>query len=66
MTADWLHPGLLLILGAWLVPLFKGRAKQAVMVVLPAAALIDCLVIGPGTYGVVRFLGHDLRPARET
>jgi multicomponent Na+:H+ antiporter subunit D len=60
MTFEWVHPGLLLIAGAWLLPLFKGRSKRAFMVALPAAALINCLLLTPGTYGAVRFVGHDL------
>src|SRR5437773_2675453 len=60
MTLEWVHPGLLLILGAWLLPLLKGRVKRAVMLILPAAALIDCLLMKPGTYGVTNFLGQDL------
>src|SRR5262245_11357810 len=60
MTPEWVHPGLLLIAGAWIVPFCKGRAKRAVIVLLPAAALIDCLLIQPGTYGVGQFLGHEV------
>jgi multicomponent Na+:H+ antiporter subunit D len=30
------------------------------MVLLPASALVDCLLMDPGTYGVVRFLGQEL------
>src|SRR5438128_1405840 len=60
MTAEWVHPGILLIAGAWLVPLLKGRAKRVVMVLLPAAALVDCLLMTPGTYGVVRVLGQQV------
>src|SRR5436309_2086332 len=56
----WVHPGLLLILGAWLVPLLKGRAKRLYMVLLPGLALVLCLLLEPGTYGVVQFLGQDL------
>jgi multicomponent Na+:H+ antiporter subunit D len=60
MTPEWVHPGLVLIAGAWIVPLVKGRTKQAVMILLPAVALIDCLLLAPGTHGAVRFLGQDL------
>jgi multicomponent Na+:H+ antiporter subunit D len=56
----WVHPGLVLILGAWLVPFLKGTTKRAFLVVLPAAALVDCLLMTPGTYGVVRFLGQEV------
>ncbi len=57
---DWLHPGILLILGALLIPLIKGKAKQIYLVALPTVALIDCIFMSPGTYGVVHFLGYEL------
>src|SRR6266513_1758475 len=60
MTPEWVHPGVLLIAGAWLLPLLKGGTKRLVMVLLPAAALADCLIIEPGTYGVLPFLGQEL------
>ena len=60
MTPEWVHPGLLLILGAWLLPLLKGRAKRIGMLAVPSAALVACALMTPGTYGVVRFLGQDL------
>ena len=60
MTPEWIHPGLILIFGAWILPLLKGRARQAVMIILPAAALIDCLLMTPGTHGVTNFLGQEL------
>ena len=60
MTIEWVHPGLLLIAGAWILPLLKGQIKRAAMLFLPAAALIDCLFMIPGTYGVTNFLGQEL------
>ena len=60
MTLEWIHPGLLLILGAWILPLLKGRVKQGAMLVVPGAALIGCLLMTPGTHGVVSFLGQEL------
>jgi multicomponent Na+:H+ antiporter subunit D len=60
MNLDWVHPGLILILGAWILPFLKGTLKRGYMVVLPAAALVDCLLQEPGTYGVVRFLGQEV------
>ena len=60
MTLEWIHPGLWLIVGAWALPLLKGRVKQAAMLLLPAVALALCLRMTPGTYGTVRFLGEDL------
>jgi multicomponent Na+:H+ antiporter subunit D len=60
MTLDWIHPGLLLIVGAWLLPLLRGNAKRAAMLLLPAAALAVCLLMTPGTYGVASFLGQEI------
>ena len=60
MTLEWVHPGLLLILGAWALPFLKGRLRDLVMLLLPAAALALCLRMTPGTYGQVSFLGQDL------
>jgi len=60
MNAEWVHPGLLLIIGAWLVPLLKGRARRVAMISLPAAALVDCILMEPGVHGAVRFLGQEL------
>jgi len=60
MTLEWVHPGLVLILGAWVLPFLKGRAKRLVMVLLPASALVLCLRLEPGTYGVVHFVGQEL------
>src|SRR2546425_5893841 len=60
MTVEWVHPGIVLIVGAWLVPLLKGRVKRVYMVLLPVAALIDCMLMTPGTYGVVRVFGQQV------
>jgi multicomponent Na+:H+ antiporter subunit D len=60
MSPDWVHPGLVLIVGAWLVPLLKGLAKRVVMIAVPAVALVICILLRPGTYGEVQFIGQDL------
>lgn len=60
MTVEWVHPGLLLIVGAWLLPWLKGQTKRLFIVLLPALALVDCVLLQPGTYGVVPFLGQNL------
>ena len=60
MTLEWVHPGLLLILGAWVLPFLKGQVKRAAMLILPAAALAACVRMSPGTYGEVSFLGQEL------
>jgi len=57
---EWLHPGILLIIGALLIPILKGRVKQAYMVALPLAALIDCILMTPGNYGNVNFMCYNI------
>ncbi len=60
MTPEWVHPGLVLIVGAWFVPLLKGvdqaRRHGAAACCRPGL----CILMEPGTYGVVRFLGQEL------
>ncbi len=60
MSLEWVHPGLLLILGAWALPLLRGRVRRLALLLLPAAALVICLRMTPGIYGQVNFLGQDL------
>ena len=60
MTVEWVHPGLVLIVGAWLLPFLKGQTKRLFMVLLPVLALVDCAMLQPGTHGVVSFLGQTL------
>src|SRR5512138_1462142 len=57
---EWIHPGLLLILGAAAVPLLAGAARKAWAVALAAAVAAWCLLMPPGHFGVVRFLGLEL------
>ena len=40
LNISWLHPGLVLILGAWILPLCKGWARRALMVAIPAVAVV--------------------------
>lgn len=73
MILDFLKfPGLVLIAGAWVLPLLKGRVKRVVMLLLPATALAICVYLGvtanamvqeglsPPTYGKVTLLGQQL------
>ena len=64
MTLEWVHPGLLLILGAWVLPFLKGGSKRAAMLLLPAAAVVVCVYSGTalkaGNYGQISFLGQQL------
>ncbi|MCG3115082.1 MAG: Na(+)/H(+) antiporter subunit D [Candidatus Manganitrophus sp. SA1] len=57
---EWVHPGLLLILGAALIPFLKGKVKEGYLVALPAAAFLLVVFLDPGRYGVFNFLGNEL------
>ncbi len=60
MTIEWVHPAILVILGALLIPLFRGRIQQAYLLLLPAAALGVVLSMSYGTYGTFQVLGFEL------
>jgi multicomponent Na+:H+ antiporter subunit D len=57
---SWIHPGLLYILGAFLIPFLPGRFKQVYLLALPAYAFYHVLQMTPGVYGSIRYLGFDL------
>lgn len=60
MIGDLIHPGLLLILGSFLIPFLKGKLKQFYLVLIPTFALLICVNLNPGLYGVLNFLGLDI------
>ena len=53
-------PALLFILGALLIPLLKGKQKQAYILAIPIVAFFDILYLSPGTSWVYHFLGYNL------
>lgn len=55
-----LPPALIFILGAFLIPLLKGRVKQGYMLLLPVIGFINLLGLSEGTHFTVRFLEYDL------
>jgi len=55
-----IHPGILLICGALLVPFFKGQAKSWFVLALPAAAFYLISTLEPSTSWQVHFFGYDL------
>ena len=67
---DSLPPGLILILGALLVPLFRGRAQQVYLVILPALGLwqvLSYLPLDAGEsveFGKIALFGHVLTVVR--
>lgn len=66
---EWLHPGLIFLFGALLIPLLKGRFRQAYLLILPAVAFIDLILITKGVFGngpfwQLSFLGYELTLGR--
>jgi multicomponent Na+:H+ antiporter subunit D len=57
---DPLPPAAILIGGALLVPLFKGKFKSAFLLTVPVLALVNLLLMPAGTYAVVPFLDYHL------
>jgi multicomponent Na+:H+ antiporter subunit D len=55
-----MHPAMLLICGALLVPFFKGYAKNWFVIALPAAAFYLISTLEPGASWQVHFFGYDL------
>ena len=59
------HPALIFILGALLLPVAPGRrAKQVLLLLIPLAALADLLIMPQGTYWSYKFLSYQLTFAR--
>jgi len=56
----WLHPGFILIIGALLIPLFKGKWRQAYLILPPAAALIAVILTYTGIFGDIPFSAWQL------
>lgn len=60
MINSVLPPSLILIIGAFFIPLLKGRLKSFYMLVLPFIAFVIFLNIGQGNFWVVKFWGYKL------
>ncbi|MDI6655145.1 MAG: Na(+)/H(+) antiporter subunit D [Candidatus Hydrothermarchaeota archaeon] len=57
---EWIPPAAIFILGAFLIPILEGRARQIYMLLVPVLAFINLLQMSEGTYWVYNFLGYDL------
>ncbi len=62
MTIDAVPPGLPLILGALLLPLLRGRAREAVTLLLPLALLAHVWYLPEGILLQFAFLGMTVEP----
>jgi multicomponent Na+:H+ antiporter subunit D len=59
-----LSPGLVLIFGAALVPIFRGHARSAYMLALPVVALALTLTLPHGDHGQLSLFGLTLTTVR--
>lgn len=62
MTGDFITipPAAIFIIGALLIPLFKGRVRQAYLLLIPIVALIDVYFMQHGTYWYHPFMEYEL------
>lgn len=56
------HPGLILVLGAFLLPFLKGGARSAAILALPLVALFCLWRLPEGTLWSTHWLGYELAP----
>ncbi len=53
-------PALIFIVGAFLVPLFRGKAKSIYLLLLPVISFINLIYISYGTHGGINFLDYQI------
>jgi len=57
-------PGLLLIIGALLVPFIKGQMRQVYMLALPILGIFQLMFLDAGTFGTISLFGYELTHVR--
>jgi multicomponent Na+:H+ antiporter subunit D len=62
MTEVLIHPGLVLIVGALLLPLLRGTLRSVAVVALPLLVLALVWQVPDGPAGQLRYLDHTLTP----
>ncbi len=61
MTEMWLHPSLILVCGALLLPFFKGMPRRTLLMLVPVLTFINIWQFSPeGLWGSVQFLDWQL------
>jgi multicomponent Na+:H+ antiporter subunit D len=59
-----LHPALFLILGGLILPLFRGKVRQALLIIFPLLGFINLLGYESGDFWSLYFGGYDLEVLR--
>ena len=60
MSNFWVHPSLILILGALLIPLVPARLKRGYLFIVPCLVFWRILMLSKGTFGEASFLSWTL------
>jgi multicomponent Na+:H+ antiporter subunit D len=60
MSEFWLHPAILLLAGAALLPLVPARFKMAYLVAIPLLLFVRTLALTKGVFGEIAFLDFTL------
>lgn len=64
MSDLWVHPSLILLGGALLLPLVPARLRSAWLLLVPVLTFVRILGLAPGTFGEVTFLQFTLEFGR--
>jgi len=56
----WIHPAIFFFIGALILPLFRGKAKKFVILLIPALSIIDVALMMEGVYGSYSFLNASI------
>jgi multicomponent Na+:H+ antiporter subunit D len=57
---DFIHPAFIMIIGALLVPLFRGPLRKPYLLLVPLLAFASVLTAQHGTFGIVQFMDWHL------
>ncbi|MBY6066613.1 Na(+)/H(+) antiporter subunit D [Leisingera aquaemixtae] len=57
---EWLHPAMLMLLGALLLPLIRGTVQKLLSLIVPLLVLYSVSQMEPGRSGAVAFAGIEL------
>ncbi len=59
MTTSFIHPSLILIFGALVLPFIKGPFRKIYLAAVPIFTFLDVIYLSwnPGTHGVITFMG---------
>ncbi|HLH53203.1 MAG TPA: Na(+)/H(+) antiporter subunit D [Verrucomicrobiae bacterium] len=60
MNSFWIHPALILIFGAALLPLVPARLKKAYLLAIPVLVFIRTIGMQAGVFGQVQYLDWNL------